>query len=104
MKQERRINRYVPQVPDLEKALEIYYAKIEFLTKDIRGIFGNISKSKVYDLKVLARQEMRAKGKDSFVASAVNGVCAFAAWGLDPAEMERRINKIRKLKKADTNT
>lgn len=88
----------VPAISSLEDAVRIFYENLELRTATIRELFPGISQSKVSRLKNMAREEMKNREVDTFDSTAVNTRCAYAAWGLDVAELEYRLQKVRRLK------
>lgn len=88
----------IPQINNLETALKIYYEKNELTNSDIKSLFGNISLSKVFSLKKLARDKMVELSVLPYDATSVNTAVAFEAWGINPEDLERRLIKLRKLK------
>ena len=87
----------IPQIQSLETAIRIYYERIELRNADIREIFGNICNDTVCKLKRIAKDRMEENDVPSWDAQAVNTEAAFEAWGLDIADLEKRLNKLKKL-------
>lgn len=87
----------VPQIQNLETAIRIYYERIELRNADIREIFGGICNDTVCSLKRVAKDKMKENDIPSWDAKAVNTEAAFEAWGLDIADLEKRLNKLKKL-------
>lgn len=82
---------------NLETALRLYYERLELSCDDIRAIFGEISASTVTRFKRRARAQMAEDDSTVWDARNVNTASAFKAWGLDPAELEKRLTKLRRL-------
>lgn len=82
---------------NLEAALRLYYERLELSCDDIRDIFGDMCPSTVTRLKNKARKQMVEDNSQVWNARNVNTASAFKAWGLDPAELEKRLTKLRKL-------
>ena len=81
---------------DLEVAVELYYRCTELGSKEIGDIF-RCKASKVYKLKLLAREQMTADGVKTWDARNVDTECAFKAWGLDIGSLERRLTHLRRI-------
>lgn len=84
------------QTPNIEQAITLYYTKLEIGTTDICDIF-NCSRGTGLKLKNAVRAEMAKQGKSPFVPHHVSTRIAFEVWGLDVAELETRLKKIRQL-------
>lgn len=83
---------------NLEAALRLYYKRIELSNDDIREIFGPMSSSTMSRLKKLALKQMAEDGASPmWDARCVHTGSAFKAWKLDPADLEMRLAKLRKL-------
>ncbi len=93
------MNVRVPQINNVETAVLTYYAKVSLSNKDIKDLFGNISSSTVYKLKLKAKAQQEEDERMSYNSSTVDTESAYKAWGLDIDELERRLTKLRKLKK-----
>lgn len=87
----------IPEISSLETAIRIYWEKIELSNKDIGELFGKVGKSKIKQLKDTAREKMAENKIPSFSAARVNTKVAYAAWGLDIEDLEKRYNKLKKL-------
>lgn len=84
------------QSPDISKAISIYYSKLEIGTSDICNIFS-CGRTKALKLKNIARNEMAKQGKRAFTPYHVSTPIAYKAWGLDIADLEGRLKKIKQL-------
>ncbi len=86
-----------PNVRDIDAAVRLYYEKFELSGSDIQAIFGAKSSSTVSKLKKIVREEMAKTGRLPYDQHNVPTDVAFAAWGLDIADLERRRAKLMKL-------
>lgn len=84
------------QNPNIETAIAIYYSKLEIGTSDICDIF-NCGRNTGLKLKNKARAEMALQNKKPFVANHVSTKIAFQSWGIDIADLEQRLKKMRQL-------
>lgn len=87
----------VPQVRDLAAAIRTYYAQTELSVSDIMAIFG-CAQPTARKLRQRGREEMASAGVPSWNERNVNTECAFRSWGLDISQMERSLQRLRKLK------
>ena len=88
----------VPQVVDIETAVVMYYNKLALRNDDIRALFGaNICRARICKLKEMARQVMYDENMMSLDDTSVRTEAAYKAWGLDIADLERRLHKLRKI-------
>lgn len=87
----------VPKVASLETAIRIYYTNDYLISKDIHELFGRVSSATVARLKRIAQAYIEEHDIPVFNAMAVNTKAAFAAWGLDIDDMERRYHKLKQL-------
>jgi hypothetical protein len=88
----------IPQV-DIEKAVYIYYARLDLGTEDIKGLFGDISATKVTQLKQIARDYGKKAGASFWSSYRVPTAEAFEAWGLDIKDLEIRNEKLKGLRR-----
>ena len=86
-----------PNVKDINAAVRLYYEKFELSNSDIKLIFEAKSTATVSKLKALVREEMVKSGRLSYNPHNVPTDIAYAAWGLDIADLERRRAKLMKL-------
>lgn len=84
------------RAPEVETAIELYYAKTEIGSQDIKRLF-DVSDGKASALKKQAREAMREKGVITIFPTNVNTKAAYEAWGLDIAELERKYRKLASL-------
>ena len=90
------IDRRIPQIPDLKKAIRIYYSVIELTPKDIKNLFDCCGTTATR-LKKIAMEYIIENEIVRWNAKAVNTKAAFRAWGLDIDDLEKRYNKLKKL-------
>lgn len=91
------MNVRIPQITDIGKAIELYYARIELSNEDIKALFGAISTGRILRLKNLAKERMLEEDVPYWNALHVNTKTAYEAWGLDIKDLEIRYAKLRKL-------
>ncbi len=91
-----RVN--VPHVVSIEKAVMTYYEKTELREADILALFG-CSRSKAWELRHAALSLMKEKGVMRYDVHSVETECAYEAWGLNIADLEKRLTKLRKFAK-----
>lgn len=87
----------VPMIASVETAVTAYYAKPQLGNAEINEIFGGLSKGKVCQLKVLAREKMEELGIPLMNNRTVDADAAYQAWGLNIGDLERRYAKIKKM-------
>ena len=85
------------QIKSVETALRIYYTKTEIDNSDIRELFGLSNYYSLSRLKKQAIEEMDNQGRQCWNANCVDTECAFIAWKLDVAKLERMHSKLKKL-------
>lgn len=85
------------KITNIETAVKIYYTYPELGTEEVVRLFG-CSTSSATRLKKQARNQQMIEGVTSFSSSNVNTKIAYKVWGLDIAEMERRMLRYRKIK------
>lgn len=83
--------------PDLLTALRLYYEKSELTNKDIKLLFGSCP-SHTTKLKNKVKQAMAEQGVKTFYPNTVNTRVAYEVWGIDVADCEARLKKLRSLK------
>lgn len=89
-------NKRIPQIPDIRKAVLIYYAKNELRTKDIKELFaccGTVATR----LKGIALEYIIENDVVRWNADQVNTKAAYESWGLDIKDLERRQKKLEEL-------
>lgn len=87
----------IPPVTSLKTAIELYYSRTELGNTDIEQLFGKHSSATVSRLKSKARQKMTELNTPVWNANRVNTEAAFAAWGLNITDLERRYKKLQEL-------
>lgn len=89
----------VRRIADIDTTLRIYYENVEIGNKEIRELYGEqTSSSTLSRLKKVAKDEMLKRGiLLQFTPYCVDTVSAFAAWGIDIADLEKRRQKLIKL-------
>ena len=87
----------IPAIISFENALQVYYSHSELGNKEIKALFGSRSPSTIARLKALAKAEMIKRDMPSYGMYKVNTVIAFEVWGIDVADLEKRMQKIREL-------
>ena len=79
-----------------------YYSHPEIGTKEIMTLF-NCSRSLAQKHKAVALKHQQEQGISTFSSRAVNTKCAYEAWNIDIAELERRYKKLKTLEKGVSN-
>ena len=87
-------------VKDIDFAVTIFYERIELANSDIQKLFGIKSSRTVSRLKKSVKEEMVKRDMLPWNSSCVNTEVAFEVWGLDIKDLEKRREKILKLKKS----
>ncbi|MBQ9709466.1 MAG: hypothetical protein IJV67_02460 [Clostridia bacterium] len=88
---------------NLQEAVELYYGKIELQNADVKKIFGVKSDSKVASLKKKVQQEMQKRGVPAWTPHGINTYIAFEVWGIDVADLEKRLKKLNKIRGVKEN-
>ena len=84
--------------PDLRTAIRFYYEKIVLNNDDIRELFNNNLSNYMFNkLKKEAVVRMKEKNIQQWSYDTVNTECAYEAWGLNIADLEKRYVKLQKL-------
>ena len=86
-----------PQITSIENALKVYYNHSEIGNKEITALFGKRSSATISRLKRMVKDEMHEQGVFSYRANTVNTAVAFTVWGLDIADLEQRMKKLKEL-------
>lgn len=89
----------VPDITDIKTAVELYYSQITLGNADIEKLFGKHSKRTIAKLKKMAKDEMQQRSIPILNSLRVNTDAAYEAWGLDINDLERRYEKLKKLKR-----
>lgn len=87
----------IPQLKDIDIAIQIYYKYPEITAKEIQLLFVKNSKSTINKLKKLAQKQMIEDNINTLSLNKVNTSCAYKAWGIDIKDLENRRNKLKKL-------
>lgn len=87
----------IPQITNINTALKIYYTNSEIGNKEITALFGRRSSATISRLKRIAKSEMNDRNILSYGANKVNTAVAYDAWGIDIADLEKRMRKIKEL-------
>ena len=88
---------HIPRITSIDEALRIYYTHSEIGNKEITALFGSLSSATVSRLKRAAKDEMSKQGKMCYGANKVNTTVAYAVWGVDVNDLEKRRKKLREL-------
>lgn len=88
----------IPQIVNLEAAIQLYYERLELSNADIELLFGKHSSSTIAGLKAMARDKMRENNVPCWNAQRVNTEAAYSAWGLSIDDLEYRYKKLKQLK------
>ena len=86
------------RVKNIEKALEIYWSCPEIGNKEIKEIFDIVGSATVTRYKKLAQEKMAETGVLCRGLHCVNTEAAYQAWGIDAADLEKRLIKLQRLK------
>lgn len=81
---------------DYVKCLRFYYELHELGNKEVMEMF-NIGPSKAGQMKRDAQVEQRKRNVMFFNPVCVNTEVAFDVWGIDIADVEKRVAKLKKL-------
>ena len=87
------------QLPDIKKALELYYTKAEISSADIRSLFS-CCPSTATKLKKQVKEAMAKKQIKTWLPGNVDIKTAYEVWQIDVEELEKRLAKLNKLKKS----
>lgn len=101
METEYRTRVNVPQVADLEVAVELYYSKNELSPADICRLFG-CCHSTARLLRRRGREQMEIDHVPTWNPKYVNTEAAYQSWGLDIKKLEAGLSRLRRLKLAET--
>lgn len=86
------------KVKDIATAVDLYYTYPELGTAEVCLLFG-CSKSSAARLKTKARDIQSKKEIITFSSANVNTKCAYEAWGIDIADLEKRLIRYQKIQK-----
>ena len=87
----------IPQVKDIDTALQIYYKYKEIGSTEIASLFEDCSKSTISKLKKAAQQRMIDEEVCTYSSNRVNTAIAFSSWGIDIDDLEKRRDKLIEL-------
>lgn len=88
----------IPMIGNIRTAIELYHRPQDFLfNADIHKLFPGIGEARVQKLKQLAKTRTAERGGIQLNSRTVNTKDAFAAWGLDIDDLERRYARLKKL-------
>ena len=87
----------VPPITSIDNALQIYYTYSEIGNAEIKSLFGNLSSATVSRLKKAVKTEMDKHDILSYGMYKVNTTIAFAVWGIDVSDLEKRRKKLKDL-------
>lgn len=85
----------IPQITSIENAIKIYYSYSELGNKEITGLFGRLSSATIAKLKKSVKAEMDKEDILSYGLNKINTKTAYSVWGLDIADLERRMKKLK---------
>jgi len=88
----------VPPITGIDIALHIFYSFSEIGNKEICKLFGRISSAKLSKLKKAVKDEMHNHNIYSYGMYKINTAVAYAVWGIDVADLEKRRKKLKDLK------
>ena len=87
----------IPQITDIDTAINIYYRYPEISAKEITQLFRRHSKSTINRLKKLAQKQMTEDDIYTYGMYKINTECAYKSWGIDVEDLEKRRIKLQKL-------
>lgn len=88
----------IPQITNIEVAIQLYYERLELSNADIEKLFGKHSSTTIAGLKAMAREKMCEDNVPCWNAQRVNTEAAYSAWGLSIDDLERRYHKLTQFK------
>ena len=86
----------IPQLKDIGKAVQLYYRLIDLSSADIMELFG-CCRSTANKLKKAAKQAEAQERIQAIDAERAMTENAYKVWGLDTADLERRLKKLTRL-------
>ena len=93
----RWFNTNIPSITSIDNALKIYYSNSEIGNNEISTLFGKRSSDTICRLKRIVKDEMNARDVYSYGANKVNTEIAYEVWGIDVADLEKRMKKMKQL-------
>ena len=94
-KKSRSMN--IPDISGIENALRIYYKHSELGNQQITELFGKRSSATISRLKRAVKNEMAKRNVLSYGMNKVNTSVAYEVWGIDVADLEKRMKKLKNL-------
>lgn len=86
----------IPNFVDIREAVRVYYEKTFIGTTDIVKLF-RCCPATARELKKLGQEQELKEQPMLYNASKVNVKHAYAAWGYDIDDLERRVQKLKRL-------
>ena len=87
----------VKQITDIETAIRIYYQYPEIDNNQMRELFGKICSSTAARYKKAVRDEQIKRNVKTMCIESINTTVAYDVWGIDVADLERRLKKLKSL-------
>lgn len=87
----------IPQLKDIETAIKVYYSRVDLSNSDIKELFGNLSSATIAKLKKSVKEKMIEENIPVGDTNRVRTDLAFRAWGLEIKDLEKRLEKLKKL-------
>lgn len=85
------------KTPNIEKAVQLYFAKAELTNADIISLFG-CGQTKAVKLKKAVKEEMAKRGLKSWLPHSIKTTVAYEVWGMDINDLQERLKNLRRLK------
>lgn len=85
------------KITSIETAVKIYYTYPELGTDEVIQLFG-CSKATATRMKKRARERQIREGVITFSDANINTKIAYKEWGLDIADLERRMVRYRRIR------
>lgn len=85
------------KTPNIEKAVQLYFAKAELTNADIINLFG-CGQTTAVKLKKAVKEEMAKRGLKSWLPHSVKTAVAYEVWGMDINDLQDRLKNLRRLK------
>lgn len=90
------INKRIPRIKSIKKAIYIYYSNLELRSMDIKDLFS-CSSGTATRLKNIAMDYIIEQKIPIWDAGRVNTKAAYEAWGLDIKDLEDRQKKLERM-------
>lgn len=97
------MDKRIPQIKDIKNAIIMYYSKTELRARDVIELF-DCAPSTASRLKKIAMGYITEKNIPVWNAGQVNTKAAYAAWGLDIDDLEKRYNKLKRFEVTQNGT